>query len=125
MTDIINPGIDKRLEANIYPVTKVFCDDGGFVSYERDGTAPIVVDAASPSASRKAADKRRKALMRGAEREAKRTDSQVIFMLPISNTGRGLTYNQFDEQTDKAIAQSFATEEKVRKTIIKRFRTGI
>ena len=125
MADIKAAKIDPRLEANIHPVTKVYCDDGAFVCYERDGASPIVVDAASPLHSRRAAFRRMLALLRGAKREAQVSGSEVVFMLPISQTGRGLTYIQLQQQTEEAIASSIELEQKIKLNIRKKFKTGL
>ena len=90
----------RALEAKAYPVTRVYCSDDGIVCLEREGTTPIRLNELSPKRSRIAALKRCQALLELIP------EHDPARGFPISDTGKGLTYSQYREQTYVACLQS-------------------
>lgn len=90
------------LEVQAHPVTRVYCDELGIVCFERHQAEPLKMAVGDPKRSRVAALRRVEALLdtfRGNETDFRR-------MMPISDTGVGLTYDALREQVVQACQQS-------------------
>jgi hypothetical protein len=101
--------LDRRLDANLHPVTRVYSDADGIVWYERRGADPLPISAGSPRLSRIEALRRAEATDAANRRQMSRKDGHeaiVLDLRPISESGFGLSYREYREQTIAAVLES-------------------
>jgi hypothetical protein len=102
--------LDRRLEANLHPVTKVYCDENGLVCYERRDAEPITLGPGTPGSSRRDALRRARALEREKDHAARRDGDDLLWRLPNSQTGYGLSSLELLAQTVAAVKRSRQVE---------------
>jgi hypothetical protein len=105
--------LDARLDANLHPVTRVYCDGNGFIVYERHNADPVPVDPDTPHVSRKAALRRCHETTRAIRHQMEKApafEARIMYQRPISATGIGLSYQEYYEQTYQAVQRSREVE---------------
>lgn len=104
------------LEIQAHPVTRVYCDELGIVCFERHQAEPLKLSIGDPKRSRISALRRVEALLdgfRGNETDFRR-------LLPVSETGVGLNYEQLREQVVRACYKSREVEARRREQFEKK-----
>ena len=98
-----------------HPVTDVFCDEMGYVYYERMDMAPLKLPGTTPGYTRRAALERAQATLDSTTN--KDGSPRPERFRPISESGKGLTAEQLKERTYVVCLKSREMEYKWLQTI--------
>ncbi len=120
---------DKILEANFHPVTRVYCGGDGIIMYERHNADPLPVSPGTPRLSRVEALRVGDATLRAVKHrmEGMSTDLEktVAWRGPISQTGIGLSYEEYQRQLVEAVRKSREVEARLADEARRRHRLGL
>lgn len=128
-SDDVEPArLDARLDANLHPVTRVYCDENGIIIYERHNAESLPISPGSPRRSRIEALRRADATIEGvkfAMKSMKAIDGHILYKSPISASGIGLTYDEYYVQTYHAALKSREEEKRLESEARDRHRFGL
>lgn len=117
------------LDANLHPVTRVYCNGDGIIMLERHNADPVPVSPGTPKSSRTEALRIGYATMRAVRRQMEQAstdlDKMVAFRRPISQSGIGLTYEEYEKQLVAAAKQSREAEARLADEAARRHGLGI